>query len=145
MRMTTVLIVAALCAAACNRIESNRPIPVSPTGQPNTSAPHSATPAPDNSAVNKRDADATTKTPIDQNENQADVDRTAKIRQKILDTKDLSVSARNVKIITADGKVTLRGPVASETERDAILKIAKEVAGEDDIDNQLEVAASPAK
>src|SRR5688500_7943760 len=69
------------------------------------------TTAPDNTAVNKRDAEVNTKTPIDQKENQADVSLTAKIRRQVLDVKDLSIDARNAKIITADGKVTLRGPV----------------------------------
>jgi osmotically-inducible protein OsmY len=96
-------------------------------------------PAPNNTAVNERDADGATKTPIDQNENQADVNRTAEIRKRVLDTKDMSVNARNAKIITANGKVTLRGPVDSEAERDTIAKIATDVAGEGNVDNQLEV------
>ena len=67
---------------------------------------------------------------------------TAKIRQQVLDVKDLSIDARNVKIITADGKVTLRGPVKSSEERETIERIARDVAGEGNVDNQLEVAPS---
>ena len=78
------------------------------------------TAAPDNTAVNKRDAEANTKTPLDQKENQADVNLTAKIRREVLDVKDLSIDARNAKIITADGKVTLRGPVQSAEERETL-------------------------
>ena len=52
----------------------------------------------------------------------------------------MSVNARNVKIITADGKVTLRGPVNTQEEKDAIDGIAKNVAGKDNVDNQIEVA-----
>jgi osmotically-inducible protein OsmY len=90
--------------------------------------------------VNKRDANASTKTPLDQKENQADVSLTAKIRQQVLDVKDLSIDARNVKIITADGKVTLRGPVKSSEERETIERIARDVAGVGNVENQLEVA-----
>jgi hyperosmotically inducible periplasmic protein len=99
--------------------------------------------APDNTAVNRRDADMDrTKTPIDQNENQADINRTAEIRKRIVDTPDLSVNAQNAKVITANGKVTLRGPVNSEAEKDLLAKIAVAVAGEGNVDNQLEVAAN---
>ncbi len=99
-------------------------------------------PAPDNTAVNQRDAAANTKTPIDQKENQADVSLTAKIRQQVLEVKDLSIDARNAKIITADGKVTLRGPVKSMEEKETLARIARGVAGEGNVDNQLEVAPS---
>ena len=97
---------------------------------------------PDNTAVNKRDADSNAITPIDQKENQADVNLTAKIRRQVLEVKDLSVDARNAKIITADGKVTLRGPVSSSEERETLARIALEVAGEGNVDNQLEVATT---
>jgi osmotically-inducible protein OsmY len=94
---------------------------------------------PDNTAVNKRDRAATAKTPIDQKEDQTDVSLTAKIRSRIENTKEMSVNARNVKIITADGRVTLRGPVNSVTERDTIVRIAREVAGGGNVDDELEV------
>ncbi|MDB5386985.1 MAG: transport-associated protein [Planctomycetaceae bacterium] len=97
-------------------------------------------PAADNSAVNERDRSGATKTPIDQNENDADIKTTADIRKRVVGEKDFSVSARNVKIITADGKVTLRGPVKTQKERDTIEQIARDVAGKDKVDSQLEVA-----
>ena len=97
------------------------------------------TPA-DNSAVNARDDSPVAKTPIDQNENEADINITAEIRKRVLEQADFSVNARNVKIITADGKVTLRGPVTTEAERDTIKKIAEQVAGETKVESQLEVA-----
>jgi|GEM_PF-935454 len=96
---------------------------------------------PDNTGVNVRDrGDA--KTPLDQNENQADIDITAGIRKHVVDT-EMSTSAHNVKIITADGKVTLRGPVATAEEKAEVERIAKDVAGEANVDSQLEV--TPAK
>jgi hyperosmotically inducible periplasmic protein len=92
----------------------------------------------DNTEVNVRDRSEATKTPIDQNENQKDIDITANIRKRVVDT-NMSVNAQNVKIITQDGKVTLRGPVKSEDEKAQIEKLAHEVAGPENVDNQLEV------
>lgn len=97
-------------------------------------------PAPDNSAVNIRDRDEVAKTPIDQDEDLASVKTTAEIRKRVLAEDGFSVNARNVKIITGQGKVTLRGPVASKEERDAIERIAKEVAGADKVENLIEIA-----
>jgi hyperosmotically inducible periplasmic protein len=102
-----------------------------------------ATPAPDNTAVNTRDANRTErepKLPIDQKENQADIDLTAKIRQAVLKIDGLSVNGRNCKIVTSDGQVTLRGPVNSATEREQIVKAARDIAGENHVDDQLEIA-----
>ena len=96
--------------------------------------------ATDKTDVNVRDRDHATKTPLDQNENKADVKMTADIRKRVVDTK-MSTAAHNVKIITQDGKVTLRGPVQSAEEKQQIEEIAVEVAGADNVDNQLEVEA----
>src|SRR4029078_13688287 len=92
----------------------------------------------DNTEVNVRDRTDAVKTLIDQNENQKDIDITANIRKRVVDTK-MSVNAQNVKIITQDGKVTLPGPVKSEEEKTKIEKMAHEVAGAANVDNQLEV------
>lgn len=121
MRSLLMLGMLALAAAGCAR-----------------SVPTSATPDRDNTAVNQRDREATTKTPIDQNENQADIDVTANIRKRVVDTK-MSVNAQNVKIITQDGTVTLRGPVNSEDEKKQVEDIAQDVAGADKVVSQLEV------
>jgi len=96
---------------------------------------------PDNTAVNERDRNRETKTPIDQNENQRDVNITADIRKAVLAEKDMSINARNVKIITADGKVTLRGPVNSDQEKEVIDDIARRLAGKDNVTNEIEVKA----
>jgi hyperosmotically inducible protein len=92
----------------------------------------------DKTGRNVRDRDANAKTPIDQNENQKDIGITAKIRKRVVDTK-MSVNAQNVKIITQDGRVTLRGPVKSADEKERIAGIAEEVAGNGNVDNQIEV------
>src|SRR5436190_2189161 len=99
--------------------------PVKPRTLPGRcSSPTAATTVqaePDNTAVNARDANRATrepKLPIDQKETQTDVELTAKIRQRVVGMEGMSINARNVKIITADGHVTLRGPVNSVTEHD---------------------------
>jgi len=92
----------------------------------------------DNTGVNVRDRDSARKTPVDQNENKADVERTAEIRKRVIDAQ-LSTDGHNVKIITQGGKVTLRGPVKSAEEKETIEKIAKDVAGPDRVDSQLEI------
>lgn len=95
--------------------------------------------SPTNSGVNVRDRDSSEKTPIDQNENQKDINITADIRKQIVAT-DMSTNAHNIKIITQDGKVTLRGPVNSEDEKSRVEKIAQDVAGKDQVDSQIEIA-----
>lgn len=91
-----------------------------------------------NTGVNVRDRDDSAKTPIDQNENQTDINITADIRSRVVDTK-MSIDAQNVKIITQNGKVTLRGPVKTDEEKRKIEEIATAVAGAGNVDNQLEV------
>jgi len=110
--------------------------------RPTTSERPTATAEPldrDNTGVNVRDRASTAKTPFDQNENKADIRITAEIRKQVVATK-MSVDAQNVKIITQDGKVTLRGPVDSDEEKRSIEEIAVNIAGADKVDNQLEVA-----
>jgi osmotically-inducible protein OsmY len=91
-----------------------------------------------NTNINQRDRSGDIKTPIDQNENKADIDLTANIRKRVVDRK-MSVNAQNVKIITQDGKVTLRGPVKSDDEKKQIEQIANDVAGAGNVDSQLEI------
>jgi hyperosmotically inducible periplasmic protein len=95
---------------------------------------------PDNTARNAQDRETNAKTPFDQNENGADIATTAAIRREILKTEGLSTNADNVKIITADGMVTLRGVVASEAERETVRSIAQRIAGSaDKVDVQLDI------
>jgi len=115
--------------------------PGSPSGnEPGaTQGEHKGPTSPDNTAVNKRDQSEETKTPMEQKENQADLATTASIRREILKTQGLSSTVDNVKVITADGKVTLRGVVKNQSEKDQIQKIAERVAGAGKVDNQLEI------
>ena len=96
----------------------------------------------DNTAKNERDRSGETQTSGDQSNSREDVKITAAIRHAIVAEKSLSMTAKNVKIITAGGMVTLRGPVNSAEEKATIAKLAKSAAGEAKIDNQLEVKAS---
>jgi osmotically-inducible protein OsmY len=97
----------------------------------------------DNTAVNARD-DGSAKTPLDQGQNSTDVTVTADIRKAIVNKSNMSINARNVKIITEKGHVTLRGPVDSQNEKDAIEQIAKDRAGADKVDSHLEIASDKA-
>jgi sporulation protein YlmC with PRC-barrel domain len=94
---------------------------------------------PDNAASNVRDRDSSSVTPLDQGNSQADIDTTAQIRKEIIAANGMSVNAQNVKIITMNGHVTLRGPVNSEDEKRQIGDIANRIAQSSNVDNQLEV------
>ena len=95
----------------------------------------------DNTEKNERDRAEPAKTPGDQAENKSDIDITAAIRKGVVGDDSLSMNAKNVKIITADGVVTLRGPVKSEAEKTSIATLAQNTAGVQRVDNQLEIAA----
>jgi hyperosmotically inducible periplasmic protein len=98
-----------------------------------------ASSSPDNTGVNKRDQNNNTLTPIDQSNKQSDLDITQAIRKAVIAKDGFSFNAKNVKIITVSGKVTLRGPVSSAAERTSIANIAKQTAGVVNVDDQLEV------
>ena len=93
---------------------------------------------PDNTGRNARDSGGTTLTPADQSNSAPDIAMTQKVRSGITSNDAMSVQARNVKIITQDGVVTLRGPVASEQEKASIEALARN-AGATRIDNQIEI------
>ncbi|MFN0067726.1 MAG: PRC-barrel domain-containing protein, partial [Limisphaerales bacterium] len=93
----------------------------------------------DNSALNRRDRKGNTLTPLDQGNTKDEADVTARIRQDVVAHEGLSVTAKNVKIITSNGRVTLRGPVNSEQERRVIGEIALAANPSGAVDNQLEI------
>jgi osmotically-inducible protein OsmY len=101
--------------------------------------------AEDNSKKNERDRSGETKTPIDQSNKPEDLKMTQEIRKAVMKDESLKMNAKNVKIITADGKVTLRGPVNSQEEKTKIEAHAKAAAGKMPVDNQLEVKTASAK
>jgi hyperosmotically inducible protein len=92
---------------------------------------------PDNTKQNK---DQTNPTADQQKMNPADRALTQKIRKAIHEDTTLSTYAHNIKIISQDGKVTLRGPVRSEDEKNNIEAKAVAVAGQGNVTDQLEIA-----
>jgi hyperosmotically inducible protein len=95
---------------------------------------------PDNSGRNVRDRNNATQTAGDQAENEADRTITQSLRKAITDDDSISTNGKNVKVVTIDGTVTLRGPVKSEKEKADIGAKAKQIAGVKKVDNQLEIA-----
>jgi hyperosmotically inducible protein len=95
--------------------------------------------APNNTAINVRDRAPDAMTAGEQSSAKGDVDLTRNIRRAVVKDHSLSILAHNVKIISADGKVTLRGPVNTEKEKIAIASKARAIAGPGNVDNQLEV------
>ena len=96
--------------------------------------------APDNSAQNVRDRNHQTLTAMDQSNKPEDLTLSSKIRQAVEKDDQLSTEAKNIKIITIDGAVTLRGPVKTEAERANIVAKAAQIAGDINVHNELEVA-----
>lgn len=93
----------------------------------------------DNTGVNKRERQAAEPTAEQQRNNRSDLETTRLIRRAVVTDKSLSVYAHNIKIIAQNGVVTLKGPVRSEEEKQAIEKKAAEVAGAAQIKNEIEV------
>lgn len=125
--LTTVLAVSFL--AGCDRDGANPPADP-PTATPQTDR--------DNTAVNERDRAATNQTAGQAGQSKSDVEIAAEIRRKVVETQ-MSVNAQNAKIVVLDGSVTLRGPVKNQEEKDTIARMAAEVSGVQNINNQLEV------
>jgi len=101
-----------------------------PTNQPT---------APDNTKVNERDRSQNEPTADQQKDNRSDRDITQQIRQSIMKDKSLSTYAHNIKIVTKDGQVTLKGPVQSEDEKKAIEAKAAEVARDGKVTSELNI------
>jgi len=93
----------------------------------------------DNTAKNVRDRDAVVNTPLDQPESELDRKITQKIRQTLLSDDSLSTNGKNIKIVTINGVVTLRGAVLSSKERDLISKKVADIQGVVKVDNQLNI------
>jgi osmotically-inducible protein OsmY len=109
-------------------------------GSASAGAAFAASDEPDNTGRNERDREGGTVTPIDQGNSEGDLQITSAIRKAVVDQDDFSTNARNVKIITRDGVVTLRGPVNSLDEKNRIASIAERAPGVRRVDNQIEIA-----
>lgn len=98
-----------------------------------------APPAPDNTGVNQRDRNPNEPTADRQEKGRSDRDITQQIRRAIVSDKSFSTDAHNVKVISQDGQVTLKGPVRSDEEKRAIEAKAAAVAGEGKVTSELTV------
>ena len=98
------------------------------------------TPRPDNTKVNARDRTTGAPTADQQKETAADRELTRSIRQALMEDKDLSTYAHNVKIITQAGQVTLKGPVRTEEEKRVVVAKATAAAGAGNVADQMSVA-----
>lgn len=94
-------------------------------------AAQAVAPRSDSGAIRERDSGATAD---DQGGGKADRELTARIRKAIVQDDSLSVYAHNIKIITRDGRVTLRGPVRSIQEKAAVVAKAEVAAGASVVD-----------
>jgi len=97
---------------------------------------------PDNTATNERDRSGETQTSGDQSNSSADLKITQNIRRALMKERELSTMAKNIKVVTANGQVTLRGPVKTTQEKAKVDQIARSAAGGAQIDDQLEVKGS---
>jgi hyperosmotically inducible periplasmic protein len=95
--------------------------------------------SPDNTKTNAQDRDKASPTADQQKDNRSDREITQQIRQSIMKDKSLSTYGHNVKVITQNGQVTLKGPVRSDDEKKAIEAKATEVAGENRVTSELNI------
>ncbi len=100
---------------------------------------------PDNTRTNRDDRAAGQPTADQSKDNAGDRQLSKEIRKSIQDDKNLSSYAHNVKVIAQNGKVTLKGPVRSEEEKNSIVQKATVVAGAGNVDDQLTVKAARQK
>jgi hyperosmotically inducible periplasmic protein len=123
---TTILATAAVAVCCCTS-QLNASQPSSQTGTAQT--------APDNSNQNKN------QNPTAGNQSNAQSDRmtTAKIRKAITGDKTLSTYAHNVKIITLNGAVTLKGPVTSDEEKQKVAAMAANIVSANKVTDELTV------
>jgi osmotically-inducible protein OsmY len=96
-------------------------------------------PASDNTKTNQRDRSKTQPTADQAKNKTADLENMQKIRKSITSDKSLSTYAHNVKIISQDGKVTLKGPVRTDEEKSTVVKLATDVAGPGNVTDEVTV------
>jgi osmotically-inducible protein OsmY len=94
----------------------------------------------ENKEINKRDSSPAELTADQQGQAEEDIEITRKIRQAVVNDGSLSINAQNVKVITIDRVVTLKGPVESEEEKMAIEEKAAQIAGKENVRNEIDIA-----
>jgi len=101
----------------------------------NTTAP------PDNTKNNQSDRNTNRTTADQQKNNQSDIELARQIRKALVNDKSLSTNAHNVKVVVEGGMVTLKGPVNSADEKQAVETKASQLAGSDKVTSELQIAA----
>ena len=97
----------------------------------------------DNSGINKRGRNNTELTADQQKESKSDRELAREVRRALVRDKSLSTYAHNVKVIAQDGTVTLKGPVHSEQEKQAVeAKAAEAAGGADKVKSEIEVSGT---
>jgi osmotically-inducible protein OsmY len=111
----------------------------SPTDAGSAMQSTNQTAAPDNTKSNREDPSNMNQTADRQPNNTTDMDVTRRIRSSVIADKNLSTYGHNVKIVTANGTVTLNGVVRSDDEKAEIGSKAASVVGKDHVVNELKV------
>ncbi len=133
--------IAAGCVVSLSGCESNENSPTANTSS-TTPTRSTANTSADNTGNNRDDLGRDAKTPMDQSQSSEHVKLTADIRQAVVADDMLSMGAKNCKIITdTSGRVWLRGVVNSQAEKDLIEMKARQIAGANNVTNELEVKA----
>jgi hyperosmotically inducible protein len=140
MKSPALALAIAIGLAACGEGTAPGNPASTPTAPPQGAATGEGTvgPGADNSARNRSDGkDALT--PLDQGTGEEDVKETTAVRKAIIADKDLSINAQNIKIITQNGNLTLRGTVNTSAERDRVNQIVREAIGAKPYRDQLNI------
>ena len=141
--MLAILAMALLVVAACSNAnkETARNTEESSDKIASTASNTEPPPAADNTGRNAANPDAPGP-PFEQGTSESDMQTTQRVRQGLMDDTTLSTTAKNVKVITNEGKVLLLGPVTNEQERSRIESIAEGVVGAGNVRSELEVTHS---
>jgi len=111
-------------------VDANHPAKVDPE-------PIAAVPA--STVADQRERDYANRTPADRRAHPSDAEITQRIRKAVVDDDNLTATAKNVKIVTDDGRVTLRGSVRDVREKDTLESHARDIAGAGNVKNQIEI------
>ena len=102
----------------------------------------SAQTQPDNTRVNKEDRSSAAVTADQQKNDHSDRYLTQQIRKAVMADKTLSTYAHNVKVVSQNGNVTLKGPVRSDEEKKTVIAQAEQIAGAGNVTDQLSIKTS---
>jgi len=139
--MAMALFVVSACSNNPNRRETARKTEPSSDQIASSARNNEPPPAPDNTGRNAEQPNPPGP-PFEQGTSDSDMQTTQRVRQAMMDDSSLSTTAKNVKVITLEGKVLLQGPVTTEQERSRIESIAEGVVGAGNVRSAMEVTHS---